>query len=101
MNLLVQPLELPPAERTRQNRAAPPRPTFCRRGKNSVGGLADLAAGVRLRRMSAAEDAAESVGELGGVDPLLGLGSPWNVAEGIVAVTDFPSLLGIGSLQRI
>ena len=43
----------------------------------------------------------ESVGELGGVDPLLGLGSPWNVAEGIVAVTDFPSLLGIGSLQRI
>ena len=85
-NLLVQPLELPPVEQTRQHRTAPPSLAFCCHYENSVGGLADLTVGVRLHWLWQRARRRASR-ELGGVDLLLSLKSPWNVAKGIVVIS--------------
>lgn len=44
---------------------------------------------------------AESFDELGGVDSLFRVGSPWNGGEGIVVVSDFAAFPVIGFLKRI
>ena len=82
---------LPPAKRIRKNRAAPASSAFGRGCESTVGSCADVAGGGRAVT-------AERVEEVGGVDPVFGLGSPGSGSEGSV-VREFAALLVIGLLR--
>lgn len=85
---------LPAAERICENGAAPASSGSGGGGEDSVGGGANIGGGERIVT-------AKSVEEVGVVDAVLGLGSPWKESKRRIVVCDFAALIVvIGLLQQ-